>query len=244
MTRQKQKQRWAISAIGVLACTLGGLLTWSAIAAAATVVFVPPTGGAPRETKGGAARGDVLCTASIEPGAQKLVLIAPATSSRVLTTLERPTFLIYVPPTSAGKALFSLKTDKNQGHYRTFIPVPQKGGIVRITLPSDAPPLALNQSYEWGFALLCGGKLRPDSPAVSSNIQRTQLEAKTMAALAGQSPLEQAGVYGANGIWYDMIATIATLRYSQPQNSALNATWNQLLQSAGLETIATAPVNN
>jgi Domain of Unknown Function (DUF928) len=244
MIKHKQKQRWVAPAIGFLACTLGGLLTWQAVAVASTVMFVPPAGGAPRETKGGAARGDVLCTASIEPSAQKLVLIAPATSSRGLTTLERPTFLIYVPPTSAGKALFSLKTDKSQKHYRAFVPVPQQGGIVRVTLPSDAPPLALNQSYEWGFALLCGGKLRPDSPAVSSNIQRTQLEAKAMAALAGQSPLEQAGVYGANGIWYDMIATIATLRYSQPQDPTLNATWNQLLKSAGLETVATAPVNN
>ena len=244
MIKPKQKQGWVAPAIGFIACGLGGLLTWQTIAVASTVVFTPPAGGAPRETKGGAARGDVLCSAAGDRSAQRLVLLTPTASNQGLTTLERPTFLIYVPPTSAQKALFSLKNSKGQTHYRTFLAVPQQGGILRVTLPVDASPLDLNQSYEWGFALMCAGKLRPDSPSVSSSVQRTQLEPKVAAALPGKSPIQQAGIYGANGVWYDMIATIATLRQSQPQDKTLNDTWKQLLSSAGLETVASAPLNN
>ena len=240
----KLKRKGIAPAIGIIACSLGGLIIWQAIAAASTVVFVPPTGGAPRETKGGSARGDVLCTSLIDRSAQKLVLLTPVNSSRNLTTLERPTFLVYVPPTTAEKALLTLKNDKGQTHYRTFLSVPQKGGILRITLPANASPLTVNQTYEWGFALLCGGKLRPDSPSASSTVQRTQLEAKAAAALAGQPLLQQASIYGANGVWYDMIATIATLKYSQPQDKALSETWNQLLKSVGLETVAAVSISN
>lgn len=233
------------SAIAFAACSLGSLLVWQAIATAAPVVFTPPAGGAPRETKGGASRGDVLCApSSTDRLPEKLVLLTPAQSDRVLTTLERPTFLVYVPPTSAQKAFFSLKNAKGQTHYRAFLSVPQQGGILQVTLPSEAPPLALDQSYEWGVALMCGNKLRPDSPSVSSRVQRTQLPSAIAATLSAQSPLQQAGIYGANGVWYDMIATIATLKKEQPQNQTLRETWNQLLSSAGLETIASAPVNN
>ena len=244
MMKLKLRQKLIAQAIGFAACSLSSLLVWQAIVVAAPVVFTPPAGGAPRETKGGAARGDALCVRSVEGTPQKLVLLAPAISDRVLTTLERPTFLIYVPPTSAEKALFSLKNAKGQTHYRTTLSVPQQGGVMRITLPSEAAPLAVNQSYEWGFALLCAGKLRPDSPSVSSTVQRIQLSPEVVAKLSAQSPLQQAGIYGANGVWYDMIATIASLKKEQPQNQTLKETWNQLLSSAGLDAIVSAPVNN
>lgn len=234
-------RRWMTRsiAIGLISSSFVG---WQSSSwATPQVRFEPPAGGAPRETKGGASRGDVACTTSISRDTPQIVLLTPTSSNYGLTTQEHPTFLMYVPPSSAPKAFFSIKNAKGQLHYRQILSVPQQGGIVRLTLPETIAPLAMNQSYEWGVVLMCGGKLRPDSPFASGWIQRIQL---AIANLKQQAAMEQAATYGASGIWYDMISTIAALKQQKPQDPELTQTWRQLLDAAGLTKITTATIVN
>ena len=226
-------------AIGLIVISVLGSNSW-----AATIKFEPPAGSAPGETKGGASRGDIACATATSRDTPQVVLITPTTSNYGLTTLERPTFLVYVPPSSAPKAFFSIKNTKGQVHHRQLLSVPQQGGILKITLPESVAPLDLNQSYEWGIVLMCGGKIRPDSPFASGWIQRIQLAAKVNLSLQKQSAMEKAATYGASGIWYDMISTIAELKQQKPQNPTITENWTQILKSAGLTKITAATIVN
>lgn len=238
--RLNSVQCWVARSIAI--AVISTSLVGSPSQAAPSVRFEPPAGGAPVETKGGASRGDIACATSTSRDTPQIVLVTPANSNYGLTTSEHPTFLMYVPPSSAQTALFTLKNTKGQLHHRQLLSVPPHGGILRLTLPKTIAPLALNQSYEWGIVLMCGGRLRPDSPFATGWIQRIQLAGRIGAHLKQQSAMEQAATYGATGIWYDMISTIAELKQQKPQDPTIVRTWKQILDAAGLTKITAAPL--
>ena len=164
------------------------------------------------------------------------------TSNHGLTTVERPTFLDYVPQTSAQKAFFSLKDKDENYYYQTTLPIPETPGIVSFKLPADAPALEIGKSYQWSFVTICGERLAVDDPRVEGHIQRIELNTQLSSQLKNLSPLERAALYGSDGIWYETVATLAQLRQSQPNDLTLAATWENLLKSVGLEAIATKPL--
>lgn len=205
--------------------------------AAWAVPFNPPSGGAPKG-RGGASRGDAVCSSDPETFIQRFTTLAPSDSNYGLTVSQRPTLFAYIPPTSAQKAFFTIKEEHGRVHHQMMLPIASKGGILRIDLPQSAPPLKLGQRYQWGIALLCKGKLRPDSPFVSSWVQRVELPTSLTGKISPSASMEQVALYGANGIWYDMLATLADLKQQQPNNSGLQSRWSELLSSAGLGAIA------
>jgi hypothetical protein len=235
-------RRWTVH-LGAICLILSGLLTTQESAwASKRVRFNPPRGGAPKETKGGASRGDIVCAKNPGQNRPQIILLTPGNSNFGLTTQEHPIFLVYVPPSSAKQAFFSLKDVQGNSHYQQKLAVPSQGGILRIALPTSATPLTLNQPYEWGVVLLCGGKLRADSPFASGWVQRIQLAPKITHILTNQTELEQVALYGESGIWYDMLSNLATLKQQKPQNTTINQTWNQVLSSVGLESINSAAI--
>ena len=210
----------------------------------ARVTFVPPQRSAPRETRGGASRGEVCASNSMPHSLQSLKLLVPTQSSYGLTSSDRPTFFAYVPATSARKLFFSLKDETGEVHYQTNISITGKGEVVSFTLPETTSALEMGREYEWGIALLCSGKLRPDSPFASGWVQKVALPASLRNQLTTVAPLDRAALYGKSGIWYDALATLARLRQEQPTNSTLESNWKEFLSSAGLEAIATEPLAN
>lgn len=207
-----------------------------------SVTFNPPGGGAPHETRGGASRGDVACTENTSSVARQFMPLTP-TSSYGLTSSGHPVLFAYVPPTSAPAAFFSLSDEHGEVYYQTTISIPKDGGLVQVAIPDTLPPLEVGKPYQWGMAILCSGRLRPDSPFISSWIERTELGPDVTNQLSKASPLEQAALYGTQGIWYDTIATLVSLRESQPNDPAILANWERLLQSVGLDAVASAPVS-
>ncbi len=199
--------------------------------AGSTVTFNPPRGGAPQQTRGGASRGDT------EP---QLIALTPHSASG-LTLKAYPTFFVYIPPTAAQKAFFSLRDEAGQVTYQTTLSIADlpiaSGGILRVDLPDNAPALQVGKSYQWGIALLTSGKLRPDSPFITSWIQRRQ--PSTIIADAEPS-LENAALYGSSGIWYDALSTLADLRQQQPNDVELTTIWQNLLNSAELNSVPSA----
>jgi hypothetical protein len=211
---------------------------------AGSVTFNPPRGGAPRQTIGGASRGDVACSPGTASQQEQPFTALIPTSNYGLTLSHHPTFLAYIPPTSAQTAFFTLKDESGQVQYQSTFPIPTNGGIVRFTLPTTTPGLEAGKLYQWGMAILCTGRLRPDSPFISSWIKRTQPSTNLTNQLAIASPLNRAAAYGANGIWYDTLATLAELRTQKPDNSTLTSIWQKLLESAELGRVAQAPLFN
>ncbi len=56
--------------------------------------------------------------------------------------------------------------------------------------------------------------------------------------------MELASKLAGEGIWYDAVSTLAELRKSQPDNQSAINSWQQLLNSAGLNEIAQEPIVN
>jgi hypothetical protein len=235
------KYRHTLSAILLTATLYWGGEILSSANAEAGVPFNPPTGGAP-SGRSGASRGDTTCSANPAEFTHRFMPLTPANSNYGLTVVPRPTLFAYIPPSSAKNTFFSLKDDTGRVHYQTTLPI-SKAGILRIEMPASAPPLVVGKRYRWGIAVLCAGKLKPDSPFVSSWIQRVEPSPQLLGKINQSASIEQAALYGTNGIWYDTIATLATLKQQQPGDSKLQSAWSELLSTVGLGAVSSEPIN-
>ncbi len=205
------------------------------------VTFNPPAEKRPKNSSGGASRSIGQCINQAENSALPLAPLLPA-AAKGLSVASHPTVLAYLPRTSAQKVFFSWRDEQNNDHYQTILPLNNREGIISFTLPEDAPPLEVGKNYQWALALMCDGKLQPDSPVIQGQIQRVALEATMSDRLKNANALETAAIYGEAGIWYETVATLAELQTTQPNDSSLISNWQELLTSVGLEKIATTPL--
>ena len=204
------------------------------------VTFDPPKDGQPDDSAGGASRGGGICPQDAKVGSP-ITPLMPA-NRYGLTVADHPTFFVYVPQTSAQKALFVLKDKNEDYYYHKTLSLPSTAGIISFTLPTDAPAIEIGKRYQWSFVMICGEAIRPDSPGVKGQIQRIEPNQGLLSQLKNLSPLERAALYGNNGIWYDTLTSLAQLRREQPGDSTLRANWEELLRSVGLGAIATKPL--
>lgn len=158
-----------------------------------------------------------------------------------LTTADRPTFWFYVPQSlMSGTGKFIIDDETAQWTYPVTLEASaQSGGqsgIVQISLPESAPPLALDTDYHWYFNIYC----QPGQPPrfVHGWIRRVDVDPTLEAELAQASPAQQVELYAEHGIWYDALAIAADL-YSA---NSTHSTWVDLLQSVGLEAVAEKPL--
>jgi hypothetical protein len=158
------------------------------------------------------------------------------------TISERPTLMVYMPTSAARTASFSLKDAQGKTLYQRNLAVSGKAEVMAIDLPADAPALQVGQLYQWYVGLEIDGDLSPSTPYVDGWIQRVEPSAAVAAALQQPDQLKQAEVLGAEGVWYDCAAKLASLRASQPGNATLDQEWTDLLTNVGLQEVSAAPV--
>lgn len=199
------------------------------------VTFVPPNGDAPSETRGGAAR-DSSCLQT-EATNSSLTALIPQ-SNYGLTTQSHPTFVVYMPSVPTGSIFFNLRDEQGQSIYETFLPIQEEGGIITIEMPKEAPPLDVGKNYEWGIAVPCSARLRPDSPFVSGWVQRIEDHQVELLLNELDSDLENVSQYGQAGIWYDMLALLAELKEESPESPNINSNWQNVLQSVNLREVS------
>ena len=200
------------------------------------VTFVPPNGDAPRETRGGAAR-DSSCLQTDDTSAE-LTALVPQTNYG-LTTQAHPVFVVYMPSVPTGSVFFNLRDEAGQSVYETFLSVPEIGGIVTIEMPKEAPALEVGKNYEWGVAVPCSVRLRPDSPFVSGWVQRIDpSQAEEALPTEFNTSLDHASQYGMAGIWYDMLSLLADLKENAPESLTVNSNWQNVLQAANLGQVS------
>lgn len=158
------------------------------------------------------------------------------------TTLEaRPTILVYAPASSASEAIFSIKDEAKNTLYQMVIAVPEQGGTMAIEIPAEAPELAVDRNYQWYVAMKLDNELSPASPFVNGWVKRIMPNAELTVALTSGDKLSNAEALGANGIWYDTVAQLATLQEMQ-NDEIISGHWYELLASVGLADIADAPI--
>jgi len=225
-----------------LLITLSALSIWTMPSSAARVVFKPPGDRAPKTSAGGASRNDSTCgIASNKPPGENVTPLLPE-SDIGLTLAEHPTIFIYVPETSAKTVFFSVQDANSNNIYQDYLKLPQKAGIVQVKLPISSPGLKADQKYKWSLAMICTPSLEPDSPFVSGWINRVSF-ANTLNNTQNLT-LDSVIKLAASGLWYDTLSTLAELRRAQPNNQILTTSWQDLLNSVGLNAIADEPVIN
>ncbi len=194
--------------------------------------------GKPGATKGGASRAGE-CIASVTNSKVDVTPILPS-PNQSLTSVSHPTFLAYVPSTSANKVFLRIKGNKEEYEYSTIVPISGEAGIIRVTLPPEAPALKTDQNYQWFLAVMCQGSLLPDSPTVQGSVTRVATTIKSSEQFPAMRRLEQAQMYAEAGIWYETISILAQLREEKPEDSSLYLIWEKVLSSVGLESLAQA----
>lgn len=161
-----------------------------------------------------------------------------------LTVSERPTFWVYVPkmPTTTHPAEFVLQ-DEDEDIYRTPLVLPEKPGVMSISLPSSPQySLQINKKYRWYFKVYC------DQPQKKSKyffvdgwVQRVALTPDIESQLKATKARDYI-VYAKNNLWYDAVTHLANLRRTNSQNTVLNQEWAYLLKSVSLQDLAQEPI--
>lgn len=160
------------------------------------------------------------------------------------TTQANPTFLFYVPYSKdAGYPMeFVLQDQDANIIYEKAIALPDKPGIISVSLPTDAPALAVDKQYRWFLTVECEQQNSSPPIYVEGVIQRVQLKPEITQKLETVSPSEKFDIYAANGIWFDAAEILFQLRQKNPQNTAIENKWRNLLTSISLDDIVTKPV--
>lgn len=206
----------------------------------------PPDQGAPRGTKPGGDRG---CPSVAQKPLTALVPVtkeADGTQLRWgLTTKEHPTFWFYVPYElkSIRSAKFSLRNQAKQTVYETPVTLTGAPGVISISLPSTAPPLEINKWYQ--SYLFIDISCEPNAPLEKDSAQgwvKREALAPTLKSELDNAttPQQRAMLYAKHGVWYEVVMTLAELGRTDPKD----AEWTKLLQSVGLDAIASEPIVN
>lgn len=200
------------------------------------VNFKPPDVTAPDNRQGGTHRG-----CQLREGLSITPLIPE--SNIGLTLTESPTFFVYVSQPAAQVEFVLLNEDESEVVYETTIKN-DKAGIVGVSISEKGKTknIEVGKRYVWSFALACDPLERSGDYIVKGWMQRIEPQATLKSDLANPDPMAKVMAYAENGIWYETIATLAQMRSLAPDDSGLRAEWTQLLQSQGLESIATQPL--
>lgn len=247
----------------VLSFSLSALLCSTSFVAATDVAlagssFRPPRSGAPGNREAGAARSDTCASTASSNG---LTALLPS-SNLGLTTRAYPTFFAYIPPNNAKQAEFRLLEEgTNQPVFIGQIPMSQaatansayqyKASVLSMSLPKSAVPqgLQVGKSYMWALMVVCNPKNRAEDIVVTGVVQRVgddyikTLDPKikqNLNRINQASPQEKLAIYGAAGIWNDMLADTAALMQKNP--ATYGKDWKDLLSDQGLGAIATVPI--
>ncbi|MEH2237788.1 DUF928 domain-containing protein [Nostoc sp.] len=203
----------------------------------------PPPGG---RVRGGAKRGTTCKLTKLDLTA--LMPFTEETNSVTnvwgQTTVERPSWFFYVPYTKdlPYEVEFVLQDHDSNEIYQKAIALPDKPGVIRVSLPTTAPALALNKQYHWFFTINCDQQKNSPPTFVQGVIQRVELNPAVVKELQTTEPLKRYAIYAQNGIWYEALTILAQLRQKNPKDAALQAEWRNLLSSIRLNDIAAEPI--
>jgi len=175
-------------------------------------------------------------SAAADPSPQPVPLIR--------TTARYPTFLFYLPPTSARRAEFVLKNADRQTIYRRILDLNLQSGILRLEVPKEqlSQEILEGQTYTWEFKTICNPQDRTLDEVVAGKLERSPLTPSQVAGLAQASSGEQLALFGNIGADYDAGVLLDALRRNAPNNRALQAAWEDWLEKSQLGDLREAPV--
>jgi Domain of Unknown Function (DUF928) len=167
-----------------------------------------------------------------------------------LTGVDHPTLLVYVPygKTSIVDLSFTLQDESNPADTKIIYQNPNLApaatpGIMRIALPKSSKPLVANQPYHWFLKLNMGCTVGQRPIFVDGWLQRVDLDRTLTEQLKQASPTSKIALSAENGLWYDALNSLASLRATKPQDPGLKQDWQNLLKSIDLGDLANQPLS-
>ncbi|GAB4375779.1 MAG: hypothetical protein Kow00121_21890 [Elainellaceae cyanobacterium] len=192
----------------------------------------PPGGiGSPGRRIGGGRRGPDPVIGTANENLTALVPVYGAAEAELVfskTAADYPTFWFYVPVAEAATGNFVLQDQAGNPIYETDIVLPERSGIISVSLPSTVASLEVGQRYQWYLKVY----YQPEPPPayVHGWIQRDMLSPDLMTQLEQATVPEQVRLYAAHGFWHEALTLSAELRQTNANDSA----WADLLQSVNL----------
>lgn len=197
--------------------------------------------GLPGRRIGGGTRGECAVKRP-----EQLIALVPE-NNLVLTQQAYPSMLFHIPQTSKPMTMELVLQDdnynlvyektltKNGSEIKT-----DSGEIINLNLLDSASlrPLVTGKTYRWYLSIICNPNNRARDIVVDGWIKRVAVEPDFAKKIEQASLAERVNLYAKAGLWQDAITTLVELRYAQPGDSSLAASWTQLLKSEKLDTLA------
>ncbi|MBD2059713.1 DUF928 domain-containing protein [Oculatella sp. FACHB-28] len=197
----------------------------------------PPPPNNPGSSAAGGRRSASTCPQdAIAATTDPLLTALSPTTTPGLSLAEHPTFLVYVPSTSAENAEFSLRSRDGRGIYRTTVPLTDTPTLISVSLPEQVAPLEIGSLYTWSFAIICNPDNRIEDQFVTGSIQRIELNPVRLSQIEQSPPARRIALYQEDGIWYDALTLLFELKRSQPDDLSVDTTWREFLQSGGIDS--------
>jgi hypothetical protein len=158
-------------------------------------------------------------------------VLAAASDKLISTTATYPTFLFFVPTTSASQAQFVVKGSDRKAIYRQTFALSGQSGILRVALPTDGSirKLALGQTYKWEFNIICDPDDRSKDDFVVGSLQRESLSNDPNYQLP-LSLRDQLLFYRVKELNYDELVVLDALRRENATNGEIQTSWESLLE--------------
>lgn len=166
------------------------------------------------------------------------------------TTEAHPTLWFYLPYALTPNHPAELRIEEPDPEdnqftiQRTILTLKQaQPGVMRIQLPKTEAPLPFNQIVHWKFVVRCDEKDTSVNQFVDISMIRLKTEPKLLQGILLAPPIERSKRYMQAGIWNEALTIMANLRLQQPKDGTIEKEWQSLLKTAGLDEVATQPLN-
>lgn len=220
----------------IILSLLSGFIGSLSVLVSPGVTEARPLGSPKGNSSTGAVRG--ACPALDTKLQNRKLLALVDAKDPSLTTQARPTFWMYLPftrtedITTAEFELFDENMSSVLSKAKITVPLPNKAGLARFTLPSQELQLTPEKEYFWVFRVVCDKDDRSGNPTVSGWIKRVTPEATLVNRLKSIPQADQYKLFAEKNIWFDQISLLA--QYSTQHSQE----WTKLLTAFGLQSIA------
>ena len=182
--------------------------------------FKPPQRGAPGSRNDAGSRSSDLAFLPLIPKTNKGLTLSP-----------HPTFWVYIFPNFAcdkiGFTLLEKGGNTDKIFYQTQLKLSENKGLLEFSLPDNAPPLEIGESYRWIFS--CGANAR------YGEIERIKLSEPLAYKINQINQEKKIEILSVNGIWYEVLTTLIHLRMKFPDDKNIKETWDSLLKDPAVE---------
>jgi hypothetical protein len=194
--------------------------------------YVPPTGrDRPQRTQGGGSRG---CP-NFEPVSLRLLIPNDHTA---LTVTAHPTFAWHLSAVPSMPVQFALTETGSSQPILVKQFTPKQAGLVKFTLPPDAPTLEIGKEYRWTVSLVCNGQHPSQSVYARAWVERVSASPDLTRALTGsRSGNQKAMSYAAKGIWYDALAELLEVPQTGSERSEASMMLKAMLHQVGFDQV-------